>query len=38
MNAVVLALTSKPPKREQGKFYLLQVKVNIFIPNTSAKK
>jgi hypothetical protein len=38
MSTGVLALTSKPPKREQGNFYLPQVKLNMFVLNTSAKK
>ena len=38
MSTAVLALTNKPPKREQGKFYLPQVTLNIFILNASAKK
>jgi len=38
MSTTVLARNNKPPKREQGKFYLPQIKLNIFILNTSAKK
>jgi hypothetical protein len=38
MSTALFAHTNKPPKYEQGKFYLPQVKINIFILNTSAKK
>jgi hypothetical protein len=38
MGTAVLALTSKPPKREQGNFYLLEVKFHIIILNNLAKE
>jgi len=38
MSTIVFAHTNKLPKCEQAKFYLLHVKLNIFILNTSAKK
>jgi hypothetical protein len=38
MSTAVFAHNNKPSKREQAKFYLPHVKLNIFILNTSAKK
>jgi hypothetical protein len=36
MSESVVALTTKPPKPEQGEVYLYQVKLNIFMLNNSA--